>query len=140
MRRFMSAAWLGTVLLAVVITLSSTGCPGNRATLRVDNTTSKTIDAVYCTPTSDDSWGPNLINTNIPAGTARDIGGFTPDQYDILAVFTDDTEAENDDVAFSAGETYTWNVLLSIPSGKAEGSVVVSDPNDAAEVRMKSGR
>lgn len=140
MRKFMSAAWLGTGLLAVAITLSSTGCPGNRATLRVDNNTSKAIDGIYCTPTSDDSWGPNLINSTIAAGTTRDIGGFSPDQYDILAVFTDDTEAEISNVAFVAGETYTWNVLLSLPSGKEGGSIVIGDPDDAAEVRMKSGR
>ena len=102
------------VLLSVGLVAASlclTGCPvRNAATLRVVNQGDLNITAVYCTPSWDDFWGDNLISTPIAPGASRDITGFDPDDYDMKAVFSDDTEIRNDDAVFAANAIYTWNV------------------------------
>jgi hypothetical protein len=115
--------------LVVLIAVATVGCPSaDTATLRVWNNTSKTITGVYCTPTSSSSWGDNLITGVMEPGTTLDITGFESDNYDMLAVFSDDTDAEEDDVYFGPGEIYTWNVLFSLPSGKAETEAAGANP------------
>lgn len=118
MRKNTRLAWVGIGLIAVLAAVLSVGCPPRTATVRVWNTTDKTIVEFYCTPTTDPFWGDNLISSNIAPGEQRDVRGFTPGDYDMLAVFADDSEADRFDVTLDAGEVFTWNVLLSLPSGK----------------------
>jgi hypothetical protein len=110
---------LGILLLALYIAVSSSGCPPpETTTLRILNTTAKTVVGVYCTPETDDSWGSNLLNGNLLAGQSVDIEGFRPGEYDMLAAFADGTEFRQISITFRPNEVYTWNLLLSTPSGK----------------------
>jgi len=119
MRRIVSTTWMGMGATALLVAVFTAGCPtpGPTATLRVLNTTSKGIVAVYCTPTTSDTWGDNLIVGTINAGESLDITGFEPGEYDVLAVFDDESEVD-EDLTLVADQTTTWNVLLSLPSGK----------------------
>lgn len=146
MRRSMTLGWVGmqvTTLLSVLLTV---GCPPAQetATLRVLNTTAKTVTAVYCTPTTDDSWGPNLIFEALGPGESVDITGFVPGEYDMLAVFADATEVDWLDINFDPGEIQTWNLLFSTPSGKGASAAtgidgyIPLDSEDGGEVRLKN--
>src|SRR5690554_451324 len=118
MRTVVGRSWTGILVLAVLVAVWSTGCPqpAQTATLRLLNVTGKTIDAVYCVPSGSGAWGGNHLTASLPTGYYMDITGFSPGAYDILAVFSDGSDIDwRTDL--EAGETYTWNVYLSCPSG-----------------------
>ena len=117
MRTVVGRSWTGIVVLALLVAVLSIGCPQpETATLRVLNVTGKTIVAVYCVPRDSETWGSNLLSESLPTGYYIDITGFDPGAYDVLAVFADDSDVDGR-ANLKGGETYTWNVLLSMPSG-----------------------
>ena len=117
---------IGIVLLAVFFS----GCEDSdpTATLTIINNSSYTIDEVYASPSSSDSWGSNRLSSNISAGS---FGAVTIPADDYIDVWADDV---TDTVYWEAygqytseGEEYFWT--LADPS---VSSISPSSPNTTA--------
>jgi hypothetical protein len=119
---------IGLCVVLVGIMLSTAGCP-RRATLRVDNQSSQNIVVVNSTPVEDDTWGDNLISTPIAPGTARDITGFRPGDYDARVIFADESSQVFFDLVYAAGQTYT----LTVEDETLKGELSIPSPVDFAE-------
>lgn len=117
----LKAVYVLMCAVLVGVALTSVGCPQQRATLRVVNNSSLTIEEVNCTPITDDSWGADLLATTIGPGESADFTEFRPGRYDARAISTTDQATTLFDFTMRAGEIFTWTINNSTATAKGAG-------------------
>ena len=99
----------------------------------VVNGSSWNIEYLYLSPTSTNSWGPDMLgSTIIPTGGAHTLSGVGCDNYDVRLIDSDGDECVVSGVSL-CGEATTWNInsndLLSCQSQTATHGAVAGASN-----------
>ncbi len=75
------------------------GGGGGDSTLTIDNESSYTLIGIHLSPTTDVSWGPDLLGAEVLApGESFQVSGIDCDTYDIRVVDEDNDECVLDSV------------------------------------------
>ena len=133
MKRFALAC---LVCLAPVLT----GCPPTTdpttGTLRVVNNSSHAITAFFASPSTSDTWGENVLSSNINPGSSRNIRSIPPDtEHDFKADFANGGTAEVFQIVFAAGETLNWTLTnADIVGGSDVSADILEKEQDAHDL------
>lgn len=106
---------VGALALAVVVTgLSACGdvIGSGDATIIVQNNASASVRELYISECDDESWGGDELGTEetIAPGADREFD-VEAGCYDLLAIFIDDTEAEDFAIELDEGDEFTWELI-----------------------------
>ena len=97
------------IVFAIVFAITACNQPGDPASVLIDNQSGANVDAVFITPSTNPSWGSNLLGGDIiPDGQTYLFSGFSPDTYDIRVELDVALYAEKYGIGLSSGATYTW--------------------------------
>ncbi|MCA1828176.1 MAG: hypothetical protein ABR567_02655 [Myxococcales bacterium] len=100
------------VLMLVVLLVA--GCGGKStpatATLKVINSLSVSIDQVYLSPVSQETWGVNQLSQAVPPGGSVQLTSVPAGSYDVKEVASNGAAATLRNVQLVAGATFTLTV------------------------------
>ena len=81
------------------------------ATVYVNNLSNEAIYYIYMSPTSQDTWGPDLLGSNVLAvGQYFMLTGIGEGSWDVKVVDSSGNTKELYDVWVGAGGEYDWNI------------------------------
>ncbi|MBI2434234.1 MAG: hypothetical protein HYV26_15365 [Candidatus Hydrogenedentes bacterium] len=106
------------VLLAGLMILGA-GCFHLTGIFRILNQTAQAVIELNISPTTNDQWGENWLDAPLAAGAQIDLEA-REGSYDIRAIFADNQEATQWDVALEGNSTVTVTLndkSLAISSG-----------------------
>ncbi len=69
--------------ISTPLTMMDTGL----GAVAVSNNSAFTIDTIYLTPSTSNTWGPNQLDVPLDSGQAQTLTGLAPDSYDVRVVF-----------------------------------------------------
>ena len=105
---------IGVIALGLMTIVGTGGGGGGTTTsapttgsLGITNNSSKTFEVVYLSLTTATTWGSDQCSYIIDPGETWTLTDITPDDYDLMVVFTDLTTYTNMDFAITGGLTYT---------------------------------
>ncbi len=73
------------ILCLLLFSCVFVGCPAEKCALDINNYSGDEIIAVYISPSSSTTWGPNQLEWTIPSGYTYTITGIRPGYYDLHA-------------------------------------------------------
>jgi len=91
----------------VTITLTDSNIEGS---LKITNSSSKTITEVNVSPTTSDTWGSDQLSGTISSGSTWTLTDIPPGNYDLRVIYSDSTSTTEMGVTITGNQIYPWTI------------------------------
>lgn len=110
-------------------TTTTTTISSSYGSLKIVNSTSKTIEEVYFSPTTSSTWGVNQLTDTISSESTWILNYIPPDNYDLKVVFSDTSDITGSQYIDYSAATITagGTVTITLTDSNIQGSLKITN-------------